>query len=305
MNAPQRHRLLAGWFLCGLALALVALPQIALAAEPAASEATAETAATSSPELCVLTFNLRYASATPPNAWSARRPAAKALWDRVQPDVVGTQEGVYQQIKNIAADQPDFAWIGLGREGGSRGEFMAIFYRRDRLTPLEFDHFWLSDTPEVIGSTTWGNSNRRMVTWVKFRDQQADRDFYFFNTHFDHQVQTAREQSAALLLSRIEGLKTRQPIIVTGDFNAPAERGTVYERLVNPQALVDTWTVAKERGPAIGTFHNYGGPREGGARIDWILCRGPLAVERAEVITDKLGDQYPSDHFPVLARLRW
>jgi hypothetical protein len=132
-----------------MALALVAVTRGAAADEPAADAAS---------DLCVMTFNLRYASASPPNAWSARRPAAKALWDRVRPDVVGTQEGVYLQIKDIAADQPDFAWIGLGREGGSRGEFMAIFYRRDRLTPLEFDHFWLSDTPDVIGSTTWGDT---------------------------------------------------------------------------------------------------------------------------------------------------
>ena len=159
-------------------------------------------------ELCVMTYNLRYASASPPNAWSARRPAAKALWNQVRPDVVGTQEGVYQQIKDIAADQPDFAWIGLGREGGSRGEFMAVFYRRDRLMPLEFDHFWLSDTPDVIGSTTWGNSNRRMVTWVKFRDVASDRDFYFFNTHFDHQVHAAREKSADLLPSGASRCRT-------------------------------------------------------------------------------------------------
>jgi endonuclease/exonuclease/phosphatase family metal-dependent hydrolase len=254
--------------------------------------------------LCVMTYNLRYASASPPNAWSARRPAAKALWDKVRPDVVGTQEGVYQQIKDIAADQPDFAWIGLGREGGSRGEFMAVFYRRDRLMPLEFDHFWLSDTPDVIGSTTWGNSNRRMVTWVKFRDVASDHDFYFFNTHFDHQVQAAREKSADLLLARIEALKTHQPVIVTGDFNAPAGRGPVYEKLVGPQALADTWTTAAERGPAIGTFHNYGGPREGGERIDWILSRGKVTVERSEVATERLGEQYPSDHFPVVARLK-
>ncbi|MBX9792413.1 MAG: endonuclease/exonuclease/phosphatase family protein [Pirellulales bacterium] len=272
----------------------------AATAEPADDSANSPDTA----ELCVMTFNLRYASASPPNAWSARRPAAKALWDRARPDVVGTQEGLYQQIKNLAADQPDFAWIGLGREGGSRGEFMAIFYRRERLTPLEFNHFWLSDTPDVIGSTTWGNSNRRMVTWVKFRDGTSGRDFYLFNTHFDHEVQAAREKSAELLWSRIEALRTRQPVIVTGDFNAPAGRGAVYETLVGPQRLSDTWTAARERGPAIGTFHNYRGPRDGGERIDWILSRGAVAVESSEVVTDKLGEQYPSDHFPVLVRLR-
>ena len=283
-----------------LVVLAAAVARQAAAAEPANDRADSQESA----DLCVMTFNLRYASASPPNAWSARRPAAKALWDRVRPDVVGTQEGLYQQIKDLAADQPDFAWIGLGREGGSRGEFMAIFYRRARLTPLEFDHFWLSDTPDVIGSTTWGNSNRRMVTWVKFRDGASGRDFYIFNTHFDHEVQTAREKSAELLWSRIEALRTRQPVIVTGDFNAPAGHGAVYEKLVDPERLSDTWTASRERGPAIGTFHNYRGPRDGGERIDWILSRGAVTIDRSEVVVDKLGEQYPSDHFPVLARLR-
>ena len=60
---------------------------------------------------------------------------------------MGTQEGLYHQIRQIDEDLSEMTWIGLGRQGGSHGEFMAVFYRPDRLEPLEFDHFWLSDTP--------------------------------------------------------------------------------------------------------------------------------------------------------------
>ena len=122
-----------------------------------------------------MTFNLRYASNQPPNAWQAQRPVAKTLIESSNPDIIGTQEGLWQQVKDLEADLPDYAWIGLGRDGGSRGEFMAIYYRRARLKPLEFDHFWLSDTPDRIGSTTWGNTNRRMVTWVRFKDREAGK----------------------------------------------------------------------------------------------------------------------------------
>src|SRR5688572_1421312 len=92
--------------------------------------------------LCVMTFNLRYASDRPPNAWPQRRPVMKECIASVKPDLIGTQEGVYPQLKELSSDLPAYAWIGLGRDGGSRGEFMAIFYRRDRFEPLEFDHFW-------------------------------------------------------------------------------------------------------------------------------------------------------------------
>jgi hypothetical protein len=84
-----------------------------------------------------------------------------------------------------------------------RGEFMAIFYRRNRFEPLEYEHFWLSDTPDVIASSTWGNGVRRMVTWAKFRDRTTGREFYFWNTHLDHEVQFAREKSAELIRQRI------------------------------------------------------------------------------------------------------
>ena len=134
---------------------------------------------------------------------AAASTASAGAAGSLRPDLIGTQEGLYPQIKDIAADQPAYDWIGLGRDGGSRGEFMAIFYRRDRFEPLEYEHFWLSDTPDVIASSTWGNGVRRMVTWAKFRDRTTGREFYFWNTHLDHEVQFAREKSAELIRQRI------------------------------------------------------------------------------------------------------
>ena len=99
-----------------------------------------------------MTYNLKFASTNPPNAWPVRRPLMREVIRQIAPDVIGTQEGLYEQLKDIAADLPEYDWIGLGREGGSRGEFMAVFYRKARFEPLAFDHFWLSGTPEVIGS---------------------------------------------------------------------------------------------------------------------------------------------------------
>lgn len=254
-------------------------------------------------ELAVMTYNLRYASSTPPNAWEARRPVSREMLLAVQPDVIGTQEGLYRQLRDMDADLADYDWIGTGREGGSRGEFMAVFYRRDRLDPLEYDHYWLSDTPEVVGSTTWGNSVRRMVTTVKFRDLKSERDFYFINTHFDHQVQASREKSAELVMQRIEKLRTMLPVMLVGDFNAIAEANRVYDVLVGEDRFVDTWRIADERGEPWNTFHGYQPPRKDGRRIDWILVRGPVKVRQTEAVTFEKDGQYPSDHLPVVARL--
>ncbi len=137
---------------------------------------------------------------------------------KLAPDVIGTQEGIYGQLQDLAADLPAYQWIGVGRDGGSRGEFMAVFYRPARLEPLAFDHFWLSDTPEVIGSKTWGAKHARMVTWVKFRDRQTKREFIFVNTHFDHEVQAAREKSAQLVRERVAAFDRQAARAARGRF---------------------------------------------------------------------------------------
>jgi len=255
--------------------------------------------------LCVMTFNLRYASSLPPNAWPQRRPVMRACIERMSPDLIGTQEGLYQQLKDLAGDLPAYEWIGTGRDGGSRGEFMAVFYRRERFEPLEYDHFWLSDTPNVIASSTWGNQNRRMVTWVRFRDRQSRGEFYFWNTHLDHAIQVAREKGAALIRERVDALKTTLPVLLVGDFNATAGANLAYDILVNAKGFTDTWPVAAtRRNEGINTFHGFQGPRPGGERIDWILARGPVTADATEIVTFQQDGQYPSDHFPVVAWLR-
>lgn len=253
----------------------------------------------------VMTFNLRFAHPAPPNAWPERRPQVRELLERHAPDLVATQEGLYAQLRDIEADLPDYAWIGLGRDGGSRGEFMAMYYRRDRLEPLEYDHFWLSDTPDTIASRSWGNRYNRMVTWVRFRDRQGGCEFYLVNTHLDHEVQAARMRSAELLLERIGAFDPTRPVLLAGDFNAAAGDNPVYDRLTAAGEFVDTWRAVHEQEPPIGTFHDFKGIEgaRGGARIDWILARGAVRTHSAEILTDARDGRYPSDHFPVLARL--
>jgi endonuclease/exonuclease/phosphatase family metal-dependent hydrolase len=295
------------WTLCYIALAIFVgcqhAPAPLVKAEPAKPQA-ATTPTTAPTELTVMTFNLRFASIKPPNAWWQRRAAMRDCIRSVDPDLFGTQEGLYGQLKDMEADLAgDYAWIGLGRDGGSKGEFMAVFYRKSRFEPLEYDHFWLSDSPNVIASSTWGNSNRRMVTWVRFLDRRGNRELYFWNTHLDHQIQPAREKAAALIRQRIEGLKTDgRPVILVGDFNARAKGNKAYDILTADGFLKDTWT-----GEEQGSFHDFSGAAKASlGRIDWILTRGEVGVVGTpEIVRFARDGQYPSDHYPVVARLRF
>ncbi|MEU1309085.1 endonuclease/exonuclease/phosphatase family protein [Streptomyces cinnamoneus] len=255
------------------------------------------------PGLRVMTFNLRYASETGPHPWSERRPVMRRLLHRTAPHLLGTQEGLYGQLCDIADDLgPRYAWVGTGRQGGSRDEFTALFYDTARLFPEEYDHFWLSDTPSLIGSATWGNTAVRMATWVRFADRRTGRRFHALNTHLDHLSQHARERSADLITTRL-GPDPAVPRVVTGDFNVAAHRNPVYATMLTKGSLTDTWDTAAERGPQYGTFHGYRPPVPDGDRIDWILASPQVRTHRSEISTFAENGTYPSDHLPVQALL--
>lgn len=252
--------------------------------------------------LRIMTFNLRYAAANDGQPWEKRRPVMKELILQAKPDVIGTQEGLYRQLTDLEADLPGYGWIGVGREGGQLGEFMAVFYNKNRVKPLEHHHFWLSDTPDVIASTGWGNKIPRMVTWVRFQDLLTNKTFYLANTHFDHQSEVSRQNSAQLIIEAMEEFHPDIPIFLTGDFNTHPG-GAAYRILTEDGDFHDAFFDAKKRiNDDIGTYHNYGDPTGGGParRLDWILYRGKVNVLRGETVTFNADGQYPSDHFPVM-----
>lgn len=253
----------------------------------------------------VMTYNLRVLNNhdPSPHTWAERVPAIKKLIEEERPDIIGTQEVAYKQLQDVEANLPKYEWIGLGREGGSKGEYSAIFYKEKRYTPLEYDHFWLSDTPNVIGSKTWGNNYTRMVTWVKFLDKKTNQQFYVVNTHFDHQSALAREKSAELVLEKIKAFDPKLPILFTGDFNANPD-SVPYQKLTSEGAFDDLWLTAEEKiNEHLGTFNGFHDPTGGGPknRIDWILAKGSVKANTIEILDYYKNGQFPSDHYPVMA----
>jgi endonuclease/exonuclease/phosphatase family metal-dependent hydrolase len=250
--------------------------------------------------LRVMTFNVRLLTGNDgANKWDARRDLVAEMLRAEDPDVIGTQELFKRQGDEIVERLPQFVWFGEGRRGGDDDEHMGVFYRKDRLRVRESGNFWLSDTPEVAGSRTWGNLFPRMVTWARFERPADGATFMLYNTHFPYRDsdEPARLRCAELIRSRLAQLPSNERVILIGDFNTVPE-SQAHATLTT--LLTDAWVAADKRSGPEGTFHGFSGKPE--RRIDWILFRG-LTARSIKTITMQRDGRYPSDHFPVVAEL--
>ncbi|MGI9092409.1 MAG: endonuclease/exonuclease/phosphatase family protein [Mycobacteriales bacterium] len=259
------------------------------------------------PVLTALTYNLKYASDHPPHAWPARRGLVAELLREQRADVVATQEGLYGQLRDVAADT-GYDWVGLGRDGGSAGEHCAILYDRAVLDPESFDHFWLSATPAWVGSRTpwWGNRDVRIATWVRFRVRATGGALVWLNTHLDNNSGVARRRGAMLIARRLRRFDRTVPLVVSGDFNC-APTDDPHRILIERAGLADAWDVSSAPPPVTGTYGGWAAPAADGGRIDWVLVRGPLSVLDAGICdyhrADLGADGWPSDHVAVRVSL--
>lgn len=103
---------------------------------------------------------------------------------------------------------------------------------------LAWDQFWLSDTPDAIGSATWGNSVTRIVVRARLRDLVSGEESAMINTHFDHQSEPARIKSAPAMIDLFEGgeLTLRAGINVTTDRDGrfPSDHAPVQALVLLP-----------------------------------------------------------------------
>lgn len=251
--------------------------------------------------LRVMSFNVRMPNKIDGvNYWDSRRDVAIEMLRQTAPDLIGTQELYYRQGNDIVTALPEYVWLGNSRQGIHEDEYMGVIFRKDRFELLEMGQFWLSETPDVPGSMSWGVSITRMVTWVRMLDKRTGKPFYFLDTHLAHrrEDEQARSASAKVIEAFLAKLPKDIPVILTGDFNTTPDK-EAYKTIT--AYLQDAWTAAAERKGPTGTFHGFKGGESPTPRIDWILYRAPWKVTRMETVTMHDGERYPSDHYPVMA----
>jgi endonuclease/exonuclease/phosphatase family metal-dependent hydrolase len=269
--------------------------------------------------LRMVSFNIRYLTTRDKgvNHWRKRHPRTAAAIVHFDADVVGVQEAFVSQLVDMDPVLKDYQRVGVGRDdGGEKGETCAILFRHERIEALDHGTFWLSDTPEVPGSKSWGNEVVRICTWAQLRDKPTGRSFHVFNSHFDHVSQPSREQAVRLIAKRIaERAESGAPFVLMGDLNAG--EGNVAIRYLKgekvelaggegpetaPVKLLDSFRVLHPDETKVRTAHRFAGLTEGG-KIDYLLVPPDVKVEAAAIDRFQQDGLYPSDHFPVTATL--
>ncbi|MBN2377546.1 MAG: endonuclease/exonuclease/phosphatase family protein [Sedimentisphaerales bacterium] len=280
-------------------------------------------------EVRVMSFNIRYGSAADgENRWDKRKELVYEVIRKEDGDFVGLQEALDFQLEAIKKNVAGYEHVGIGREVGGKGEYSAILYRSKRFGVLESGTFWLSDTPEKV-SKGWGNNIVRICTWGRFIEKKTGKCVYVYNTHLDHESQVSREKSARLLMERIGKRRYADPFMLTGDFNAgennPAilylkgkksgedksktegevtGEGSEEKGEVNPKPVVDSFRVLHGKAKKVGTFNGFKGVSDGD-KIDFIFVEPGIKVLEAQIVRTHKENRYPSDHFPITARLRF
>ncbi|TKC09637.1 endonuclease/exonuclease/phosphatase family protein [Pedobacter frigoris] len=238
-------------------------------------------------------------------------------------DIFGSQEVLHNQLEDMLTQLPEYTYTGIGREDGAqKGEYSPIFYKKDKFTLLKTGTFWLSENT-TEPNKGWDAVLPRICTWGLFQEKKSKKKFMFFNTHFDHIGIKARQESAKLIMSKINEIGgTKVPAILAGDFNVD-QNSDSYAVINNSGLLKDAFQLAKSPYIMNGTFNNFKANSITNSRIDHIFLTKQFKVNRYGVLTDtyrvldnsqeafnpatapgeiKLQNspaRTPSDHYPV------
>ncbi len=251
-------------------------------------------------KVTAITYNIRNDNKNDKGVrnWDDRKSKVTDYLLKRNASIIGMQEVFLNQLQDVDKALPDHSHIGVGRDDGkTRGEYSPIFYNSKiwKPDPAEQGTFWLSDTPEKIGSRTWGNYHNRICTWARLTHIQKGHSIYVYNTHWDHKSQNAREKSAELILKKIRNRSQKnEPVLLMGDFNATTENKAI-------KTLLTSGIVTDPGKKQFSTGSKWQAPLRPGLRIDHIFVSKEW--KNATVTVESNGDpegNAASDHHPVV-----
>lgn len=252
------------------------------------------------PDLNILSYNIRYNSPNDGiNQWDFRKETIVNYLKKNNPDVIGMQEVLNDQLVYLTDKLSDYFFVGVGREDGKKkGEYTPILFNKKTLELQESNTFWLSETPDKI-SVGWDAALERICTYARFKHIKTGKQFWVFNTHFDHIGKNARAQSVQLILKKLINLnKIDLPTLVMGDFNLTPDTKPI-QKLQN--ILVDVQGKLPISALDYGTFTGFNINQKSKNRIDYIFQKYFKNYTANHLWIKTKKGLWASDHHPVQA----
>ncbi|RAL37723.1 hypothetical protein DM860_000417 [Cuscuta australis] len=287
--------------------------------------------------LSVMTFNLlEDQGLESPNAWDKRKDLCISVITSYSPVILCTQQGVKSQLDYLQQCLPGYNQFGISRKGAedTSDQYCTIFYDKEKVELLEGGTFWMSESPSVPGSMSWGSIVPCIATWATFQLKRVEAPGFTFqivNTNMDEFSPRARRRGALLTWQHIASLPPTLSVVYCGGFNTQKESTTGRFLLGRSREhgvlgdMRDAWPNARTRKNTslIRTYHGFKGDKQGPVEymklilralclcwdrqtqdlhVDWVLFRGrSLMPASCQVVNDNIDGFYPSSHYPIFA----
>jgi endonuclease/exonuclease/phosphatase family metal-dependent hydrolase len=250
--------------LCVLGIALcvgllLCLPRQQDVAEAAAAAwrrfKTAQASSIGVPQVRVMSFNIRFdgQESDARHHWTQRMTRIAGVLAEYEPWSVGLQEPFSGQVLHLQSILPakwrtvgyrQHSAFDLGHPSRHDDHQVGILYDATKLRLLRSAYQWLSETPDVEQSRSWGSAGARTINMAHFElVDQPGVELLHFNTHLDMISEHARREQAKVAMQFIRHHSQLYPnaaTILTGDFNAAVGQHA-YQTLTGPDALRDAW----------------------------------------------------------------
>ncbi|MBO4472663.1 MAG: endonuclease/exonuclease/phosphatase family protein [Clostridia bacterium] len=224
--------------------------------------------------------------------------------ETVQPDILGAQEVQPGQYEFLTEHLIGYgSVVGYRDDKGARSESCPIFYNEARFTLLDSGTFWLSDTPDVMSKYD-ECSEYRIATFAKLRDKSTGVVIAVYNTHPDWSSVEARIKQLSVVAQKAQASEADK-VVILGDLNSDRTLTGGNAGL----APLDAFLKDSKTFPGMtdygATFNGYDIDPDGPMGLDYIFLPAEstvLAIGKVDTVYDGV---YPSDHFPIWAKVKF
>lgn len=237
------------------------------------------------------------------NSWPYRRSILSELLLTHDPHIIATQEGRKDQLKEFEEILENYTLIDHHRDWITERMYPSFFVKKGQFRILSSQDHWLSETPNLAGSLSFGSAFPRLMTSLHVRPVNSNEELMIINTHLDHIKAQTRLEQIKVLTQELKNLKKDHlKLIIMGDFNDGPESEIRSYLLNHFPRLQDTWSVFNPHEES--SHHSFLGSNPSGSRIDWILVDRSMGIESCFLEKNSINGKYPSDHFPVVCKIK-